>query len=71
MEIRWVIYENKITAADVAAYRDEARVSLDTAARVLRERTAPRLQYRQGMSYDWQDVPTVVLPHPLNPLSCI
>jgi hypothetical protein len=63
MELRWVIYQNQVTAKQVAAHAAALPCPMQEAKRVLQARTLPVLQYRQGMGFEWQDVPTEVLPH--------
>lgn len=61
MEVRWVIRRKKVTAAQVAAYRDEHSVTMEAAKRILTDERGPTLQYRIGIGYEWHDVPIEVI----------
>lgn len=64
MELRWLILSNPTTAEEVERYARVYGMSQRVARARMQMRTAPVLQYRQGLGYDWEDVPTVVIPHP-------
>ena len=66
MELRWLVYSNPVTAVEVDDYCRAHGVPQQVALDRLKMRTAPVLQYRNGMGYKWQDTPTVILPHPKN-----
>ena len=62
-DLRWVIRRNKVTAAQVAEYREKHNVSMEAAKRILKNEQGPTLQYRDGIGYPWIDVPLEVLEH--------
>jgi len=64
MELRWVVYKNSVTAAMVKAYADKYCMPMFEAKKKLVAETQPVLQCRNGMGYEWTDVPIEVLPHP-------
>lgn len=61
IELRWVITSKKVTAAQVAEYRNAHSVSMEAAKRILKNERGPTLQYRIGIGYEWKDVPLEVI----------
>jgi hypothetical protein len=64
MELRWVVYRNSVTAAQVKAYADKYCMPMFEAKKKLAAQSEPVLQYRDGTGFDWQNASTVVLPYP-------
>jgi hypothetical protein len=60
MELRWLVTKNKVTASQILKYAQDKGVSMSEAKSTLVNRTKPKLQCREGMGYDWRDVPLVI-----------
>jgi hypothetical protein len=61
IELRYVIYKNRVTAEKVKAYADEHDIPMALAKKECEDMTDPILQYRQlPVPAIWQNVETVV-----------
>lgn len=60
MKLRWYSTKNHVTSEQVRAYSQENQVSTMEAKDKLVNRTGPRLQYWDGHSMEWIDVPYVM-----------
>jgi len=58
IELRYVIYKNRVTAEKVKAYADEHDIPMALAKKECEDMTYPILQYRDG--HFWKDVETVM-----------